>query len=71
MSDEVKIEKGIPIPRAGEGNGTWTTVIAAMEVGDSFVADSPPGTYYAAARYVKAKVAVRRLDKGFRVWRVK
>lgn len=73
MENEYKIEKGIPIPPMGESAGTViTTVLKKMKVGDSFVANHPPGTFYAAARYNGMKVSVRKIEGGgFRVWRVK
>ena len=72
MSEEYKIEKGIPLPKPGKDVNTIVTLIKSMKVGDSFRANHPPTTFYSAAKYNGVKVAVRKLQEGgFRVWRVK
>lgn len=72
MDNEYKIEKGVPIPAPGRAVATIVEVVRSMEIGDSFVANHPPTTFYGAAKYNNMKVSVRKLEGGgFRIWRIK
>jgi hypothetical protein len=73
---DIKLEKGIPLPRKNEKSNKypWDT----MDIGDSFVFPDPssPNTPYTAAsqtnrRHTDKKFVVRKTDEGYRCWRVK
>lgn len=78
MSEEIKIESGIPVP-VGPKNGhtgCLTRTILAMQVGDSFLledANKIPGVR-TVARYNQIKILTRVIRDGdkkqFRVWRI-
>jgi len=74
---ELKIEKGVPVPKARRGReGRFRKALLAMEVGDSFACAangnrSTEGAIRDAARKAGVKITMRRLDAGsVRVWRV-
>lgn len=66
------IEKGIPIPEKKSAVNKYN--FAEFEVGDSMLIDgSGPRIRSAAAQYgarLKKEFTVRKVDGGFRVWRV-
>lgn len=70
----IVIEKGIPMPRTTAGRPAiylWAT----MEVGDSFLVSgkSAEGARKSAANAglrLGRKFSVRKIEGGFRVWRV-
>lgn len=74
----ITIEKNIPIPlRAGSGRhcGKNTLACLALEVGDSFVPEGPPGRggreyYGCAAKKSGFKFCSRLVDGKLRVWRI-
>ena len=71
---EIKIEKGIPIP-AGQQGAPRKYPFDEMEIGDSFlVAEEKIRSVRALASLAKKKngmkVATRKVDGGFRVWRI-
>ena len=67
MDNEIKIEKGIPIPERG-GNGGLTATLRKMEVGDSFVVKRPCSVHF-CARQIGIKVKIRSIDDHtMRVW---
>lgn len=74
---EYVIEKGVPIPDGYQrtDGASKTSVIRTMVVGDSFMLEgAQPGekavyTWRNTARNVGAKVAIRKVDGGCRVWR--
>lgn len=79
MSEELKIERGLPIPKAKRSKYP----LDRLEVGDSFLVPVPPGE---SADKIKARVAtaiqdfkdhdpyrrftLRRVEDGIRVWTV-
>ena len=76
-SDEIKVEKGIPLPNPnfGKPNGAKYPFLT-MEIGDSFL--FPPNIKQPSA-YIRAflvrknsqrKFATRKTAKGFRCWSV-
>jgi len=73
---EIKIEKGIPIPiPAGRQGAQRKNPFDEMEIGDSFlVAEEKIRTVRSLASFAKKKsgmkVATRKVDGGFRVWRI-
>ncbi len=79
MTDEIKIEKGIPMP-ASRRDGHSKYPLKDMEVGDSFfVANSPDGRSPAKTirwtvgafrkKNTGTKFSVRVVEGGIRVWR--
>jgi hypothetical protein len=76
---KIRIQKGIPIPpvkpRGMDGRTSSKYPWREMEVGDSFLFPAPiTRQSYAAARQAERLTnyhfAVRRLDEGYRCWRV-
>lgn len=67
---EIKIEKGIPIPKA-KSQGI-SAALRAMNVGDSIVMPAAQrGNLYACAKSVGVRLTLRSIDAGtVRVWRV-
>ena len=69
-----EIEKGVPLPEGRETGFVYP--FRLMEIGDSFVvADedklkSARAAAYAYSRRSGHKFACRRVDKGWRFWRV-
>lgn len=76
MSDEIKIEKGVPLPTQRGAVSPLTSLVRALLVGDSFVFKST-GTarsvVYQAAKRCGFKVTCREIGDGqnARVWRTK
>lgn len=74
---EIKIEKGVEIPKMTRGAGlkprTSKYPFAEMEVNDSFFVAVEPkkfsGTVYAAAKRTGKKFTIRAWEGGCRVWR--
>lgn len=70
MPMEIKIEKGVPIPRRKNDSYPWES----MKVGDSFVSEakynSMYGTAKAASHRTGHKYTVKAEGTGSRVWRV-
>ena len=74
MSEEIKIEKGIPIPFGTRNQNPLTLAISQMDVGDSVVA---PTTYIwpnqiaaqANKRLAPKRFKSKKTDAGYRVWR--
>jgi hypothetical protein len=66
------IEKGVPRP-AGIGLGGKTDMIRQMEIDDSIVVPTSRDAenFRTCANAGGMKVSVRKVDGGFRVWRVK
>lgn len=75
MSEEIKIESGIPIPDKITSKGRPARIAdasAAMNVGDSIFFKKMSAAYYASMklRKIGKRPSVRRVEGGFRVWRV-
>lgn len=72
--EEVKIEKGIPMPQGRQKSGRLTAAILGMEVGDSVLVHSLSavmGLHHAAhLRGMKVTARVQP-DGQHRVWRIK
>ena len=74
---EPKIEKGIPVapPMHGRkrGSGKYSKILIRMDVGDSAWFDASTIQMVAAARnaFGKGAYAVRTVEGGCRVWRLK
>lgn len=69
----MKIEKGIPIPPKGYViYGELRSAILRMSIGDSFIVANERERLnaLAAARNAKRYVTTRKVDGGFRIWRV-
>lgn len=75
MMSEIKIEKGVAIPKMTRTAPTRESKypFAKMEVNDSFFVDIEPkkfsGTVYAAAKRTGRRFTIRAWEKGSRVWR--
>lgn len=81
MTDEIKIEKGIPIPirKRGVGGGMHVLVVREMMVGDSVFLkcvdtkqQRSRSTYAAiwAKRLAPKRFTARMVDGGVRIWRI-
>lgn len=68
---EVVIEKGIPIPKRGNGS-RWVDALKIMGVGDSFtVANANElANALAAGRRLGVKTISRKYNGEIRIWRV-
>ena len=70
----VEIEKGIPLPpirRRGPGYP-----FKSLSVGESFVVPDAPASRISAnmsywARKLGTKYTIRKIEEGYRVWRIK
>lgn len=78
MMNELKIEKGVPVPSIGSGLGSMVDTIRRMDVGDS-VFEAHQEKHTMRRRQVSWVVAFRRegrraktrsVDGGLRIWRV-
>ena len=69
---KITIEKNIPAPVRGQRAFGLTATMRAMEVGDSFLVatDAERLSVCSTARYAGIKVASRKVDGGFRIWRL-
>ena len=71
--DEFKIEKGVPCPKRNRTHGKWQKLAAMMKKGDSVVL--PTGTQksglFSAIRRAGGQACSRRVENGYRVWRIK
>lgn len=67
----VKIEKGIPLPAPIETS--FTNLVRKLEVGDSiFLAGKSPGSFGWVTKFVPTfKLAMRSVEGGTRIWRLK
>tara|TARA_R100001163_G_scaffold46369_1_gene34847 strand:- start:44 stop:274 length:231 start_codon:yes stop_codon:yes gene_type:complete len=74
MSEDFKIEKGIPIPiKRANSKNSFVNILRSMGVGDSILFDRTevkPSSFYVCARRLGIVITVRELDeKQSRVWR--
>jgi hypothetical protein len=75
MSNELRIEKGVPVPPGTNGKGYWIKLFRRMRVGDSVLV---PGVHISAlagqqsyaAKSVGIKITRRTESGGVRCWRV-
>lgn len=68
MSEEIKIEKNVPVQKRWNDTGT-TDALKKMKVGDSFVAKSYRNVH-SIARQCGVSVTTRRQPDGaYRIWR--
>lgn len=72
---ELTIDKGVPLPRRPDYIGLVAATLAKMSVGDSVFLPATRykagATWHIAAKLSGKKVAVRSVDGGSRVWRIK
>jgi dUTPase len=73
--DDVKIDKGIPLPQKSTRISKAYDLYQKMEVGDSvLIKESERTKLHDAIRVMegtsKGKLSTRREDNGFRVWRI-
>jgi hypothetical protein len=72
MSD-LSIDKGIPMPEERSGWGKFGNTIREMEVGDSVLVteqrDVP--NLQASAKRIGLRMTSRKVEGGWRVWRIK
>lgn len=73
MDEEIKIDKGIPIPRDSKGRPKINlNLLRAMKVGDSVLVDTKKAkSLYSASSVAGVKLSMRRVEGGTRVWRIK
>lgn len=70
------IEKNIPIPNSQTKIGQSKYPFAQMQVGDSILASGPHperacNSAYQYGKRFAMKFAVRRVENGYRIWRIK
>jgi hypothetical protein len=78
MSNQPKIDKGIPLPDDKQVQRRWQPLLAKMDVGDSFfIPDKIPDQVAAKkpAKQLGIKLAMRQWEepdgtRGTRVWRI-
>ena len=66
---EIKIEKGVPIPKS---NSKWQDILLKMKAGDSFVVPNinTAGSVRACSRRLGVKITMHGLTKGqVRIWK--
>ncbi len=70
---ELSIEKGVPMPETRSGWGKFGNTIREMEVGDSVVVKKQVDVcnLQATSRRLDRRMASRKVDGGWRVWRIK
>jgi len=73
--DDIKIDKGIPLPQKSTRISKAYALYQKMEVGDSvLIKESERTKLHDAIRVMegtsKGKLSARREDNGFRVWRI-
>lgn len=71
-NNDIKIEKGIPLPEPRTIRGSISSVIKKMEVGDSIlVTERQRQAAFASAHDVKVKLTSQHVGNGkVRVWRL-
>ncbi len=73
MSDEIKIEKGVPIPNKNGNLNGFSDTVRKCEVGDSFLWDKKDSktNFHALSKAAGFKVTTRRHNGTvYRIWRV-
>ena len=72
MSEELTIEKGVPIPHVQRRRSFLCDIAAAMEVSDSVIVPSlaMANTLIQALKYRKKKGSMRKQGDKIRVWRI-
>lgn len=75
--NEIKIEKGVPIPHRRGSGPTEKYPFSKMKIGDSFLVQGDKDssairvTASAAGRRLKFTFTVHRGEDGYRIWRIK
>lgn len=77
MLDTIQIERGIPIP--SEKNGRSRYPFATLEIGASFLVKteaaarrvSSAANWFSRVKDITKKFKTRRVEEGWRCWRVK
>lgn len=67
---EYKIEKGIPVPDRRGGGRPYSYPFRHMEVGDSFLSEVMLKCITSAQKQLGIKCVQRKVEGGYRVWRV-
>lgn len=72
MNNEIKIQKGIPRPKAKRTLSGVSATMRQLEVGDSFVGNpASRGNYHTLAKSIGIKISTHLEENGgLRVWRV-
>ena len=76
MSDEIKIDKGIPSPDFGLGRfSSWRSVARKMEDGDSVLFSGAKAIFRARRLFAAGKssgflMRLRSYPEGIRVWKI-
>jgi hypothetical protein len=67
-----KIERGIPMPAGASPRGLWGRIAAQMQAGDSVLCpmETNAKTIGGALKKLGHKYSTRKVDGGWRVWRV-
>ena len=71
MNEEIKIKKGVPIPKKrGRELGELTSSIKALEVNDSMnVKEGERTKYYVIAKRLNIIISIRKTEQGYYLWR--
>lgn len=67
---EYEVSSSIPLPDA-KTKSPLREAMKYMNIGDSFFACHPAGTFHTTAKLLGIKVAVRQVEGGMRCWMVK
>lgn len=70
---ELSIQKGIPLPPKSSGWGKFGNTIRLMEIGDSVFVDDKRdvANLMSSGKRIGLGMASRKVDNGWRIWRVK
>ena len=70
--NEIKIEKGIPVPQTKKAGGKWKDTLLKLKVGDSFQIESArtAASLRTCAIYYKLKVTIHSDGDKYRLWRI-
>jgi len=71
-TNQMKIDKNIPIPRKQHKKATWAALVDQMDVGDSVLVNnvSERQSLTMAIKAQGYEVTTRKVDDKFRVWRL-
>lgn len=70
--NEIKIEKGIPVPETKQSGGKWKDILLKLKVGDSFQIESArtAASIRTCARIQKVKITIQCDGYKYRLWRI-
>ncbi len=71
MNEEIKIKKGVPIPKKkGRGLGELTSSIKDLNINDSiYVEEAERTKYYVIAKRLGIVISIRKTEHGYYLWR--